>query len=374
MDVKRLAAAILICLCFGSIHAYGVLLAPVEQWLGISRTIASLGYSLAVASLTIGVWLNGEIDAAIVPRLRLIGCGVVAAVGLMIAARSGGAAGLLLGFGVLYGLANGVAYALSLGSAARSMPGREAQAMGLATAAYGLGAVLSAQFFGSAVRIIPVPALLLFLALVIAVACAIGILLLGSDTVTAPAIRTPGRSAPRGLLILWVGYLFGAFSGLMVLAHAPAIAAWRGGDETQAGLVAGIVSFGSVAGGLLGGLMAERSTGRISLAIPLFLQAAAVAVLSLFSSSPAMLAVFGLAGLCYGALIAIVPAEVRRMSGQAGFARSYGSVFSAWGLAGIAGPVMAGYIYDMTAGYGAALAGAAALSFLSGILIVGKKK
>ena len=60
----------MICLCFGSIHAYGVLLAPIEQWLDTSRTVASLGYAVAIAALTLGVYLNGRIEAVIGPRLR----------------------------------------------------------------------------------------------------------------------------------------------------------------------------------------------------------------------------------------------------------------------------------------------------------------
>ena len=128
----------MICLCFGSIHAYGVLLAPIEQWLDTSRTVASLGYAVAIAALTLGVYLNGRIEAVIGPRLRLIGSGVVAAVGLVLAGGNVSPTGLITGFGLMYGLANGIAYAMSLGIAAAAMPGREAQAMGLATATYGL--------------------------------------------------------------------------------------------------------------------------------------------------------------------------------------------------------------------------------------------
>ena len=64
-------------------------------------------------------------------------------------------------------------------------------------------------------------------------------------------------------------------------------------------------------------------------------------------------------------LIAVVPAEVRRIGGVQGFARNYGRVFTAWGIAGITGPVTAGFLYDMTLGYGAALAMAAVLSLCS---------
>ena len=82
-----MAAALILCLVFGSIHAYGVLLVPIEEWLSASRVITSLGYSLAIVALTIGVpvfaILSRRISADVsCPDLRQLGdlwpqsCGV----------------------------------------------------------------------------------------------------------------------------------------------------------------------------------------------------------------------------------------------------------------------------------------------------------
>ena len=157
----------------------------------------------------------------------------------------------------------------------------------------------------------------------------------------------------------------------MVLAHAPAITAWREGSAAEAGLVAGAVSFGSVAGGYLGGLVAQWVPGQRGVALPLFLQAAVLFSLPFATGLPAVAAMLGAAGLCYGVLIAMVPVEVRRIAGPKQFALSYGKVFSAWGLAGISGPVTAGYLFDITHGYGAALAAAALLSFAACLFTIG---
>ena len=368
MDMRKPSAALLVCLCFGSIHAYGVLLAPIEQWLGISRTIASLGYAIAIAALTAGVYLNGWLDV-LSPRLRLLGCGIMGALGLLITAGSSTAVGLLFGYGLLFGLANGVGYSLSLVIAAEAMPGREPQAMGLATAAYGLGAVLSAEVFAAAMPGVAAGGLLLVLAPVILFACGIGAWLVTSESrETRPRRKRPSRVSSGAMLVLWAGYLLGAFSGLMILAHAPAIAQWRtGADGGNAGVVSSLVSFGSVAGGYLGGVAYERMPGRLVLALPVLLQAALLAVLPFIILPAALLFVFTVAGLCYGALIAAVPAEVRRLAGPDSFSVSYGKVFTAWGIAGILGPVTAGALYDLTLGYGTALAAAAGVSLLSGL-------
>ena len=360
------------CLCFGSIHAYGVLLAPVEQWLGTSRTVASMGYAVAIAALTIGVYLNGRIEMVFGPRLRLIGSGAVAALGLMIAGGSSSSAGLLLGFGLMYGLANGVAYAMSLGIAAAAMPGREAQAMGLATAIYGLGAVLCAQLFSAALGGMHVAVIFLVLAPVVFAICAIGAALIQGDApVSPPSVEGGPQVIPRSLRFLWFSYLLGVFSGLMVLAHAPAIAAWRNGVGTEAGLVSSVVSLGSVLGGYLGGVFAAQVPGPHGVALPMLVQAAALASLPLMSGLATISAALGLVGLCYGVLIAAIPAEVRRIAGPQSFAASYGKVFSAWGIAGVMGPVSAGYLFDVTLGYGGALAGAALLSLCACFFVMG---
>jgi MFS family permease len=375
MDGRKLAAALLVCLCFGSIHAYGVLLAPIEQWLGTSRTVASLGYAIAIAALTVGVYVNGRFDAMIGPAGRLVACGSAAALGLILAAGTSSAAGLLLGFGVIYGLANGVAYALSLGLAAAAMPGRAAQAMGLATAAYGLGAVLCAQLFDAALGHLHVALILLALVPVVLVICGLGALLAGPQrrNVSNATADIEHRTL-RPLLSLWFSYLLGAFAGLMVLAHAPAIASWREGAASQAGLISGAVSVGSVAGGYLGGITASWMPGPRGMALPLLVQAVVLASLPFVTGLSALVVVFSLAGLCYGLLIAVVPAEVRRIAGPQGFAASYGKVFSAWGIAGVAGPVAAGYSFDITLGYGAALGGAAVMSLCSCLFIMGVGK
>ena len=155
----------------------------------------------------------------------------------------------------------------------------------------------------------------------------------------------------------------------MVLAHAPSIAAWYG--STRAGVVAGMVAVGSVAGSYLGGFMSERVSGRVGLSLPLFLQMAAIASVPLGATLPVVFAALGLSGLCYGALTAAVPVEVLRKSGASGFARDYGRVVTAWGLAGLAGPVTAGHLYDLTGGYSTSLSVAAVLSAASCLLIIG---
>ncbi|MFN4143338.1 MFS transporter [Aestuariivirga sp.] len=370
MDAKRLAAALLLCLAFGSIHAYGVLLAPIEEWLGLSRARASLAYSLAIVALTAGVYLNGRLESVATARARLMASGIISAAGLAAAALSSNRLGLLTGFGIMYGLANGIAYACALGLSAEAMHRREARAIGLATAAYGLGAVLFAQVFAAWLFFKGVAGLLLAMSCLLLVSCLAAAALVGQGRTAPDAIaRAAADSRFSGVSVLWVVYFLGAFAGLMVIAHAPAIASDLGGGS-HAGIVAGVVALGSVVGGYSGGLLAERLSGSRSLALPVLVQAAVLTILPLMTAEAPIIAGLGVTGFCYGMLISAVPAVIRRRWGANGFAGAYGKVFTAWGLAGLAGPVSAGYLFDVTAHYNFALAVAALLSAMSFILVV----
>lgn len=365
-DWPRLGAAALVCFSFGSIHAYGVLLIPVSEWLGVGRGSASLGYSLAILALTAGVYLNGKAGDRIPQRIGILISGALAALGLVLCAVAASEPGLLIGFGLVFGLANGVAYAQSLTLAADASPGREATGLGIATAAYGAGAVFFAQVFARVIPALGVAAVFLLLAAVLLVACLAGALL--SGPVEEPSGEKTGvepAADARGLLPLWGTYLLGAFSGLLIIAHAPGIAGAASGSGNHAGLSAGLVSLGSVAGGYLGGAISEILSVRLSLALPLLVQAAALSALALTSDPIVALALLGVLGLCYGILIAAIPAAVQRIWARAGFAEAYGKVFTAWGLAGLAGPLTAGFLFDATRQYGVSLALAAALSFVS---------
>lgn len=366
MDASLLIAAIIICACFGSIHAYGVLLTPLEGWLGIGRGSASLGYSTALLALTFGVFVNGRLSEKIPRSYRLLPCGLLAAVGLALAALLAGLPSLILGFGLAYGLANGVAYSLSLDIAARAMPGREATAMGIATAAYGLGAVAFAQLFSILLSALTIQHILLAWAAMLLAVCLMGGMLARHLPPETAVVWPPHTTEPwSGILGLWATYLLGAFGGLMVLAHAPGVAAHHNGTMANAGLAAGVVSAGSVVGGYLGGILAGKISQRWSIALPMLTQTAAIAALMAIASSASAIIALGFIGLSYGVLIAAVPAAVRNIWGSVRFAEVYGRVFTAWGLAGLIGPFIAGVLYDASGSYDAALATASVLSLAS---------
>ena len=356
MNGRLLSGALLLSVAFGALHAFGVLLEPLQAQFDAGRGAISLGYSLAVASLTLGVFLSARLAAWSAARRALL-FALAGAGGLALAASGLGLGAFFIGYGLVFGLSNGLAYALFIDRAAVAAPGRRGFAIGAATATYGLGAVLFSQLLAPiASHGAPLTALWLMAAATMLAGGGAMLLFAGSPAAArASASAAPPASAPPGLFGLWLVYFLGAFGGLMAIAHAMAILTARGAPAELAELAPALNAAGNVAGSVLGGLHADRAPRGRALAAPLLLTALSLAGLLLSESGGAALALLTLCGVGYGALIAAVPVAIHAAHG-AGFAPAFGRVFTAWGLAGLLGPLAAGALFDWRQGYDLAIA------------------
>ena len=70
-------------------------------------------------------------------------------------------------------------------------------------------------------------------------------------------------------------------------------------------------------------------------------------------------------GLSYGAFIAVFPAAVVKFYGFEVAPKMYGRIFTAWGVAGLCGPWLAGFMFDVFGNYIFALGLASVLALLS---------
>jgi nitrate/nitrite transporter NarK len=93
--------------------------------------------------------------------------------------------------------------------------------------------------------------------------------------------------------------------------------------------------------------------------------------LLLASKPDLVLTLLLLCGIAYGALIAAIPVIVRKLYGDVAFNAVFGRIFSAWGMAGLLAPAVAGSMYDTSGHYTFALWGSIALGGLALALTVG---
>ncbi|MFT7474551.1 MAG: OFA family oxalate/formate antiporter-like MFS transporter [Verrucomicrobiales bacterium] len=358
-STRVLLACSLLSSVLGSIHAYSIFIDPLETVLGVDRWAVSSVYSLALVSLTLAVLFGHRLIRIERARPLVVTVGVMAALGLMIAAEARSIPVLVVGYGVIFGSANGVGYAFCLQVSAAANPHRRGFALGIVTAVYALGAAAAALSLDDVVDEHGHPAALRILGLTIAIAAIVAAALLGHGS-TESTERDEHHDAiphpvPGTLVKLWMAYGLAVFAGLMALGHAAAIVESAGGSLQLGARTVAIAGLMNAAGGILIALLADRLRSAIFLVgLPVL---SSVALLFLFSSSGGATALVGLAAvaLIYGSVIAVYPFVVTQIFGAERYATTYGRVFTAWGLAGLAGPILAGAIFDLTGDYGPAL-------------------
>ncbi|HEV8311032.1 MAG TPA: MFS transporter, partial [Methylomirabilota bacterium] len=104
---------------------------------------------------------------------------------------------------------------------------------------------------------------------------------------------------------------------------------------------------------------------RPALGISLGLQALSFAGLTLPTGAPSLLAAAAVYGFAYGAVTALMPAIVTDFFGPAHAGSLVGLIFGIAGPTAALGPVLGGWIFDVTGSYAWAFGGAAALNVVS---------
>jgi MFS family permease len=355
----------LLMIALGLFHAWSLFVVPLEHRLGLSRTAISGVYSLATASFTLAMLVGHRLMRRLAPPALATAAALVAAVGLA-AAASGSVAGLWLGYGVLFGVANGVGYGLALQVAGIALPRRPGTATSIVVTAYALGSAVLAPVLERGIGALGVLATLaVAAACTVAVGAVQGPLLAGLEVER----RAAGRGSPqpaarhRAFWILWAGFLLGATAGLLALAHAAALVEELGGSPSSAATGVTLVAAGNALGRLGGGWLADRVDARVLLAAAGGAEAVALLVSAAAPAVGVALAALTVVGLGYGAMSTLYPVLTAHVYGPRDLARMYGRVFTAWGIAGLCGPLLGGALFDATGGYRASLvlAGAAAL-------------
>lgn len=372
-----LTAAVLLSGALGSVHAFSVFIAPLEHALGATRAEISLIYSLAIVSLTAVMLVGHAAHVRIAPPLLASATCLVAALGLLAAGWSGRYAGFLVGYGLLFGAANGMGYGYALYLAARAVPARIGFGMGAVTAAYALGATVFAKVFALLIARAGVSAALAGLAaflVVVGLGAALLLWRAGLAAQGGDAVARVARPVPRrGLVtVLWAGFGLGSAAGLMAMGHAAGIVAAVGGRPGEFVLGAMLIGLGNACGGLAAGWLCDRWPAARLMAVLSGGSALVLFALAGMVQPAWVIAGLTLVGFFYGALVAVYPVAVSGYFGPRLAGKVYGRVFTAWGLAGLAGPWMAGAVYDVTGHYGPALAiaGAAALGALAVAIVL----
>ena len=399
-----------VMLMIGTIYSWGIFTQPLLVAFQWDLTTTTWTYAIANFSLAaLGTLLGGFWQDRVGPRkvamlgIGLWGCGNLLA-GLGTAAL--GAPWLYVTYGVIGGVGAGMAYVAPLSMVAKWFPDRRGLAGGLVAGGFGLGAFIYNQciprlagFHAAAVhagnyiaaRSAAQVAGIAFdrgaltaaqtptagdMAAVMHVFIASGIayLLVGLPAAALfrdppPDYRVGGKNAaataaasvghpPSKLLtmpqfyLLWLQLFANVIVGVTIISNAVGILV----ELTQLSAAAiaplfGIVSVFNAAGRFFWGAISDRIGCNRTFAAMFAVQAATLLLLSTVHHLALALAGISVVLLCCGGGFGTMPSYNAQYFGTRYVGRNYGLLLSAWGVAGLIGPIVIARVKDLSGSF-----------------------
>jgi len=358
-------------LALGVLYAWSVFAKQLTETveaggLGLSKTEASLPYMLAIGVFALMMVPAGRMQDRFGPRLVAMSGSVLTGLGLVVSSfvQPGSILPLLAGFGLMAGAGFGLGYAAVTPAAIKWFPPeKKGLVTGLVVSGFGLAPVYIAPLARTLLDDYGVSGAFRILGVAFAIIAGI----LSSRIVNppvalapAPVAGVPAAAAPdwrimlrtRSFYLLYAEYTFAALAGLMIIGHLAKIIAVQTGGAVQTGFlfVASMAVFNAL-GRLMAGMLSDRF-GRIRTLMAVCLSQAVVMLA--FPALDGMAGFFAgsaVVGFSYGACLALFPATVADYWGAKNFGLNYGLLFTAWGLGGVFGPLLAGRIADATGSY-----------------------
>ena len=351
---------------FGSAYSFGTFFTPLQDQFGASRAAVSAAFSLAILTLFSVGPLTGTLADRLGPRVLVAGGTALVGCGLILASQAQALWHVQAAFAVCIGGGVGMAYVPAVGAVQKWFDRRRGLASGIAVSGIGvgtlavppIGALLIAQLDWR-------PAFLAVGAVVVLAGGAAGLLVRnppGSnpESNAAPAaaqgVSLTDAVRSRPFVLLLIGFLLASLGQFTPIAHLVPYAQDRGVSPQTAATLLSLLGAGSAVGRFAIGAGADR-IGRWR-ALGLSFGGVGVSCL-LWLASDGMLGLGAFAvlvGLFWGGSVALAPSVMADYFGTRAVSGIIGVLYAGVGLGALAGPVMAGLVFDLWNSYVIAIA------------------
>jgi OFA family oxalate/formate antiporter-like MFS transporter len=356
-------------LALGVLYAWSVISKQITKEWGWNETQAALPYSVAIAAFAFMMVPAGRLQDKVGPRLVATLGGIFCGVGFIIASLGQSLLGVVIGFGVLAGTGIGCGYASATPPAVKWFPpARTGLIAGLVVAGFGLASVYIAPLANHLLGRFGIQTTFMILGIAFWIAVVLLAQLLKNPPAGYKPFVNPGPSKVAGpggakaipavgdyewhemlrtpqFYLLWIMFVFGAGAGLMIIGKLAKIV------DLQAGIKAGFVfvallAIGNAAGRIIAGLLSDK-IGRTWTMFSVFVfQAVLMFLLRSLDTYGSLVVASVLIGFNYGANLSVFPSAAKDYFGLKNFGVNYGFIFTAWGVGGILGPILSGWIFD----------------------------
>jgi OFA family oxalate/formate antiporter-like MFS transporter len=351
---------LLIQIALGAVYIWSVFKAPLMKLFKWDAASTSLTYSITILMFAIGTIIFGKLQDKIGPtKVASLG-GIMLAAGLILSKYTTSVTWLYISFGVIGGLGIGAGYVCPLATCVKWFPDKKGLITGLAVAGFGGGALVFTPIAKSFITNYGILNTFMYLGIIFGICVIVGAQFLKNPPAgykpagwnpPAPVagVKVARMDYSTGQMmgtapfyLIWISYLFGAAAGLMIIANALPIAVAQGLSEALAVSAVMIVSVFNSLGRLLWGTVSDK-LGRIKTLMLIFIICGITMICLKLLTGTLILVGVSLVGFCFGGFLAVYPSLTADYFGTKFLGMNYGTVFLAYGIAGVGGPML----YDM---------------------------
>ena len=405
----------------GTAYSWSSFTQPLLASFNWSNQTTTWTFAIAIFTLGWGAVVGGRWQDKVGPRtVTLVGV-LLWGLGNLLAGlgtASFGAPWLYITYGVIGGFGNGMAYITPLAMVTKWFPDKRGLAGGMVVMGFGLGAffygfVLKAigpfqaaakaagafadakaaaakaatafdptQYALSSANISAIMSTFVGTGIGIAIIGGIAAAILRNppDGYTVPgavaaAASTQTSYTPNQVLrspqfyLLWLMLFLNVTAGILIISNAvPIIRELTGVAAAVAVPAYGLVAIANGLGRIFWGAISDRIGRNMTYSLIFGLQVIVFFVLANLHSLPLVLGAFAIVLLCYGGGFGVMPSFNADYFGTKYLGINYGMIITAWGFAGLVGPLLAAKVKDATGSFSGALIPVAVMLLVATIL------
>ncbi len=370
-------ASFIIMLCIGSVYAWSIIASELIEEYNFSASQSQIIFGTLIAIFPATMIFVGQLGEKI--KYRFIGyiSGLLFFAGYITGSYSNGNFLLIfLGIGILAGIATGFGYWVALTSPVQWFPEKKGLITGIAAAGFGLGAVFMSEV---SEKILSNGKDVLQLLKTIGVSYGLIVFILSNLIYQNPDTLNSTEEPFKITKILdssifkklFFGIFLGTFAGLLIIGSLKIIG--EQGYIPVNYLVLGVSLFAvaNFSGRIVWGFLSDYIGASLSIFLALFFQSVAIISLNfIVLSNISYLIIALLTGFGFGGNFVLFAKETAQVFGVRNLGIIYPYVFLGYAIAGIAGPVSGGLLFDLTGSFTYAIYLAGIMSLAGSMLFL----
>lgn len=367
-------AGVIIQIALGAVYAWSVFRIPLTKAFGWTISQVTLTFTIAILTLGFASFAGGLWMRRSGPRNVALAAGVLYGGGVFLASFSAHHLyWLYFSYGILGGFGIGLGYIVPVATLVKWFPDRRGMITGIAVAGFGAGALITAPIASRLIVSVGVLKTFAILGVVYFIAVTIPAFFMKDPPPNyRPAGWTPSATQQRQRSTktytlpeamrtwqwygLWALLFLNTSAGISIISQAAPMAQEVTGVSAAvaAGLV-GIISIANGSGRFLWAWFSDLIGRRWVFLLMFVVQAIVFFVLPRVTSFSAFTVLCFVILLCYGGGFGTMPAFAADYFGAENVGSIYGLMLTAWGFAGVFGPMLIASIRQNTGDYSGAL-------------------